>query len=281
MKPTLSNSPNFGALGDQLIDQEKEQEYRKYHLNTDINQATVFMVLATVPLLLAMFNRVLDFVRESPEKEFLLRNLFINLLTAVTIYTFIFIIRRFRSVKSLEITLFIYMMIFGTLLVVNQLFRPPDFVGTIYILFILHNTFLMPVPLRVQIVPTLLFCTAMITIIIRFREPTYPSESVNTIIAIGTCLLMGLIASRLLGRYRRRSYVFFTRERETRTQLEETLATIKSLSGLVPICANCHKIRDEENDWHRIESYIQQHSEAEFTHGICPDCAETLYGKKG
>lgn len=56
-------------------------------------------------------------------------------------------------------------------------------------------------------------------------------------------------------------------------ELREALATIKSLSGLIPICAWCgQKIQDEQGQWHRVDHYIEAHSDAEFTHGICPDC---------
>jgi PAS domain S-box-containing protein len=59
--------------------------------------------------------------------------------------------------------------------------------------------------------------------------------------------------------------------------LEEALANVKSLSGLLPICANCKKIRDDQGYWSQVESYIETHSEATFTHGICPDCIKKLY----
>jgi hypothetical protein len=52
----------------------------------------------------------------------------------------------------------------------------------------------------------------------------------------------------------------------------------KSLKGLLPICANCKKIRDDKGSWNQIESYIQDRSDAEFTHGMCPECSQTLYG---
>jgi PAS domain S-box-containing protein len=57
------------------------------------------------------------------------------------------------------------------------------------------------------------------------------------------------------------------------TQLQDALAHVRTLSGLLPICAWCKKIRDDQGYWNRLEDYIQTHSEAEFTHGICPDCA--------
>jgi PAS domain S-box-containing protein len=61
------------------------------------------------------------------------------------------------------------------------------------------------------------------------------------------------------------------------SQLQEALAEIKTLTGLIPICASCKKIRDDQGYWQQLETYIQEHSEAEFSHGICPDCARRLY----
>jgi len=88
----------------------------------------------------------------------------------------------------------------------------------------------------------------------------------------GLFLGMGLIQKRI-------------REQETAeaernrffNDLQETLKNIKRLHGLLPICAACKKIRDDKGYWQQIESYIRDHSEADFTHSICPDCAKKLY----
>lgn len=61
------------------------------------------------------------------------------------------------------------------------------------------------------------------------------------------------------------------------SELQHAMSEVKMLSGLLPICASCKKIRDDKGYWNQIESYIQDHSEAEFTHGLCPECAEKLY----
>jgi len=61
------------------------------------------------------------------------------------------------------------------------------------------------------------------------------------------------------------------------TNLQEALSQVKVLSGLLPICAACKKVRDEKGEWGSIEKYIRERSDAEFTHGICPDCARRLY----
>lgn len=60
-------------------------------------------------------------------------------------------------------------------------------------------------------------------------------------------------------------------------ELQEALLTVKQLSGLLPICANCKRIRDDDGTWPTLEKYISEHSDAEFSHGICPDCRELLY----
>ena len=59
--------------------------------------------------------------------------------------------------------------------------------------------------------------------------------------------------------------------------LREALAKVKTLSGLLPICSHCKKIRDDKGYWKQLEIYISDHSEAEFSHGICPDCIKKLY----
>jgi DNA-binding NarL/FixJ family response regulator len=61
-------------------------------------------------------------------------------------------------------------------------------------------------------------------------------------------------------------------------ELQAALDEIKVLQGIIPICAKCKKIKDDEGYWNNLESYIEKHSDAQFSHGICQDCAEELYG---
>jgi hypothetical protein len=59
--------------------------------------------------------------------------------------------------------------------------------------------------------------------------------------------------------------------------LARAISEVKKLSGLLPMCANCKKIRNDEGYWQQVEDYITKHTEAEFSHGLCPDCAKKLY----
>lgn len=60
-------------------------------------------------------------------------------------------------------------------------------------------------------------------------------------------------------------------------ELKQAVSRIKHLSGLLPICANCKKIRDDSGYWHRVEVYLEEHADATLTHGICPQCIEKIY----
>jgi len=64
------------------------------------------------------------------------------------------------------------------------------------------------------------------------------------------------------------------------SELQHALDSIKTLKGLLPICANCKKIRDDKGYWKQIEVYIATHTDASFSHSICPECAEKLYGNE-
>jgi hypothetical protein len=65
--------------------------------------------------------------------------------------------------------------------------------------------------------------------------------------------------------------------KETIIRLQNALNEVQVLKGLLPICANCKRIRDQRGTWQVLESFLQAHSEAKFSHGICPDCLRILY----
>ncbi len=91
-------------------------------------------------------------------------------------------------------------------------------------------------------------------------------------------LVLVALGGAIFGAYRLRVWQLLRREKELQTGIQEALTNVKTLSGLLPICANCKKIRNDKGYWDQIEGYIQKHSEAQFTHGICPECFKKLYG---
>jgi sigma-B regulation protein RsbU (phosphoserine phosphatase) len=61
------------------------------------------------------------------------------------------------------------------------------------------------------------------------------------------------------------------------TELQDALSHVRTLQGILPICMHCHRIREDHDSWQRIEKYIQEHSDVEFSHGLCPDCLRRHY----
>jgi hypothetical protein len=106
-----------------------------------------------------------------------------------------------------------------------------------------------------------------------FKPYAYTDKDVRLAERIGD-QIAGAIANAQLFTERKRAEM----EREkVILQLQDALAKVKTLSGLLPICASCKKIRDDKGYWTQIEAYIRDRSEAEFSHGICPECVRKLY----
>jgi ligand-binding sensor domain-containing protein len=89
-------------------------------------------------------------------------------------------------------------------------------------------------------------------------------------------VLLGVILAIVLV-HRVRVHQLKVRERELTQRVDESMAQIKVLRGMLPICASCKKVRTDQGTYVAIESYVQQHSYAEFSHGVCPDCLVSLY----
>ncbi|UCG78100.1 MAG: hypothetical protein JSV21_11170 [Nitrospirota bacterium] len=101
-----------------------------------------------------------------------------------------------------------------------------------------------------------------------------PGHEIYIRILILICfILFGLIAARLIEKQK----IAEKKNEELISGLQNALERVKLLSGLLPVCSSCKKIRDEEGHWTQIELYIRDRSEADFTHSVCPDCFKRLY----
>ncbi len=106
-------------------------------------------------------------------------------------------------------------------------------------------------------------------------------ENWRLVCAHGALWLVGLLGlgfgTRDLRCHIRRRQLAEAQREQLILQLQGALAKVKLLSGLIPICASCKKIRDDQGYWTKLESYLQQHSEAEFSSGLCPECTKQIY----
>jgi CHASE3 domain sensor protein len=102
----------------------------------------------------------------------------------------------------------------------------------------------------------------------------------GSIFAIGIVITSSLVIRSELGARRRAKEelkTFAESLEEKNRQLQEAMANVKTLSGLLPICASCKKIRDDKGYWNQIEFFIRDRSSAKFSHSMCPECSRTLY----
>lgn len=130
------------------------------------------------------------------------------------------------------------------------------------------NSFLLSLDTRVRLRVTVGICVillmanldALIDRVIHPDNPYVDSEHliVGVVTALVTTILFGMLSI----------YV---------ASLKRAMGEIKKLEGLLPICSSCHKIRTPDNNWHVLEQYISERTEAVFTHSLCPECARNLY----
>ena len=95
----------------------------------------------------------------------------------------------------------------------------------------------------------------------------------NTMIRLCSFLVIGWATARI------RALLII--EHQAAAELRKAMSQMKVLQGLVPICAQCKKIRDDQGAWHQLEAFITDHSEAQFSHGYCPDCARRALEEAG
>lgn len=161
--------------------------------------------------------------------------------------------------------------------------RPPQLLTPFFftLLFIVALYVALPTRWRDQRGPALVLTGGSILFLFFHHTGVVPAERVSIVVMLlaANAIGMSLGWSRTVAERREEAYV--RREREARDILERTLGELRVLRGILPICAHCRKVRDERGAWAALEAYVRQHTEAEFSHGICPDCAAEHFPDPG
>lgn len=159
--------------------------------------------------------------------------------------------------------------------------RPHTYVGwlavTAIAVFSIYT--LVPLPLALQSIPALIVSFGSALPFMKAGSAPDLMAATAILTAYSGANLLGFVASRDLQGWKRRQFATLLREQQAREGLERAMAEIRTLRGILPICAHCTRIRDEEGDWKRVDVYVRDHTHAEFSHSICPDCAEEHYGR--
>lgn len=137
---------------------------------------------------------------------------------------------------------------------------------------------LMYVPVRFKFIFWTGLYTIGITLLTRYATGTPPVRLIAMSVFLMLPMVVGAVSAMRLAIWQRRQFTFLRKSQEINKELEQALSDVKELSGLLPICSSCKNIRNDDGYWEQIEGYLKKHSKAEFSHGLCPECMEKLYG---
>ncbi len=248
-----------------------EASYRSRYLRADVLRASVgisvviFTILAFIIRDYAFFGLSWKFYGLAALRFFLV---FISL--AMLVY-----LKKVNDYCVFDRVVFAWALLaFSVNLVINAT-RPPD-----YYLFVIMDVMylpliyiMVPTKLRNQIIAGLYFTIGEIIILFLTRDASIEPVLFTIISALILANGLGISVGQIFSHYRRNDF-------QSVERAEKALAEVKTLRGFLPICSSCKKIRNDKGYWQAVDQYIREHSEAEFTHGICPDCLEKLYGKE-
>jgi hypothetical protein len=157
---------------------------------------------------------------------------------------------------------------------------PSFFLAYAYMALVIVLLWYFVVPLRFRFQLALAFLTTAASLYLLSRNSELDSLTRRSLLA--SIVLVNLVAATsawFFHRLKRRAFAALCREEELRIGLESALAEVKTLRGILPICAHCKRIRDDVGSWQQMEVYVREHTDAEFSHGICPECVQTHYPK--
>jgi len=246
--------------------------FKAYSLKSEIQQAKIILCILAVVSIFNVFVNI-----SQMDSNLFLANWF---LCVLSIGGIIFVRRAVNYDHLALVFNLILLLVISAIMIVKSTLPSTYWLSYLAdVMVIMVICFLTPVFLATKIVSAGLF---LIMDIIAFRA--YPEIYQTSDILSFSILLIGASAFSLAVFLKIRqanfaAFVSLHRERETNNELLEALNRIDNLQGMLPICAGCKKIRDDSGYWEQIESYISEHANVEFSHGMCPECMTDYYPK--
>ncbi len=268
----------IGRFTVEFISSETEISYRQSYLKKDNFQGTLALLLCIIPLGAFMFFDILLFGHDINFFYLLLgRGMILVALLAVALF-----LRLSRSYEINDIVIFFFWLAVTAAILYIYHLRPKGYSpSAVYdIIIILAIYLVLPGRFILQVIPALIYTVAYAVFLLHSSEGVDRVILLRIFLSLTIANMLGIFMSWRIHYLRRIEFITLRKEKVLRTELEEALKNVRTLSGLLPICSHCHKIRNDEGYWKSIENYIEEHSEAQFTHSICHECAEKLYGSE-
>ncbi len=163
-------------------------------------------------------------------------------------------------------------------------YRQDVVVWTIVVMMLQLLALLIFIPIRFILSFSTALYAVVITMLINYARGLSAGQLIGLFILLILPVVIGAATAGRLGGLQRREYAHLMKVQKINSELaksnadlQKALSEVKQLSGMLPICAHCKKIRDDQGYWNQIEAYISSHSKAEFSHSLCPDCAKEFY----
>ncbi|MBL7647932.1 MAG: hypothetical protein JNK74_17255 [Candidatus Hydrogenedentes bacterium] len=253
-----------------------EARCRAYYLAQDLGVYYTGVVLLSLPIVLFSYS---DYLLYGTGASFqFLAGVRVTMLAATT-GVFLRLPQLLRR-PSGDKLITIWSLHFSAVVIFINSTRPPEYIqhAMLDVLILMTLYFLFPLPAPLHAIAPLAFSVGNLIMIFTVKTSVSSLETNVLVITYVLGNALGLYTARRMHRYRRSNFLALDQEKKLRRELEEAMRNLKLLQGMLPICAHCKKVRDDQGYWTQIEQYIHTHSEAEFTHGICPDCIKEHFG---
>jgi hypothetical protein len=272
-------APNADAVGGwgTLESADLEAQYRQQQAPYDTIQSNVVL---TIIMLSSMALTLSDY------RLFGLSPLFWKVVairfcfSLASLYTIV-VLQRGLTPHRLRNTVFAWSLLLGAVNIYVASTRPPSYIvqGILNVSVVLMCYLVLPLPLMLQIVPSILMSIGNIALVAWVNPPADRITGAALVVAFVVANILGGIAAKQVHYWKRQQFVAMLRETELRVRLEQALAEIKTLRGILPICSHCKRVRDDTGYWQQVEVYVRDRSYAEFSHAICPTCLEVHYAE--
>jgi hypothetical protein len=251
---------------------EMEKQYRREKLAEDLKHARFLLLIFVASTVMFLLN---DWRLRGGTPLFLILAGSRALAIAISVVV-LFRLRNSIAPESLDVWLLSWSsMALAWVLYVGST-RPLYWMNhALSVLVIVAVSLLVPMRGTFQAWAATLFGVGELVLFVSKRPDSF--MLMGNVTALLLAIIIGLVSSRKLHRTNRQAFAASVSERDTIGKLEAALAEVRKLEGILPICAGCKKIREGESNWKSLESYVSAHSEARFSHGLCPECRDRLY----
>lgn len=263
-------------LSDAVAIEQYEESYRQYALEADFRQTKIVSLIVLAGTLFFIPSDYQLFGASSKLWWLLCARL---VLIASSVALFLKLKSR-STPGQFDAYVLSYMIVMVVVSFYISLTRPSSYLLHVIVSVLIINMLYLafPLPVRLQIIPALLGSLANIILLLVIQSPADSLSKTAILFGFLFANVIGILASRQTNYWKRQQFIALLREKEVRLKLEQALDEIKTLRGIIPICAYCKNVRNDPGSWEQIEEYVTTHTHAQFTHGICPDCEKKHFG---